>query len=225
MKSGFRTLAYAAIITLSAVCGFAAVRFSDRAVALVTVIAAAAVSLILFVHAGRRRSPMYLSLVAVMTALSVVGRIVFAPFSGFKPCTAVIIIAGITLGADAGFICGALTAVVSNIYFGQGIWTVFQLFSWGIVGLISGIAAKYLGRSKIILYIYGAVSGILYSAILDFFSVVWQDGGFNPIRFAAYAAGSLPYAAVYAVSNVVFLALMYRRTSFAIGRVVKKYGL
>jgi energy-coupling factor transport system substrate-specific component len=130
-----------------------------------------------------------------------------------------------TLGADAGFICGALTALVSNIYFGQGIWTVFQLVSWGLIGLISGLAAKPLKSKKIILYVYGALSGVLYSAVMDFFSSVWQDGGFNPRRFAVYAAGSLPFAAVYAVSNVIFLALMYRRMSFAVERVVKKYGL
>jgi energy-coupling factor transport system substrate-specific component len=160
-----------------------------------------------------------------MTALSVVGRMVFAPLSGFKPCTAIIIITGMSLGADAGVICGALTAVVSNIYFGQGIWTIFQVVSWGIIGLLSGAAARWLKSSKTLLYTFAVLSGVVYSAVMDIFSSVWQDGGFNPMRFAAYAAGSFPYAAVYAASNVIFLMLMYRRMSFAVERVVKKYGI
>lgn len=193
--------------------------------AAVMLAAAAAVLAVMFFRCAKRKDPVYISLTAVMTALSVVGRLVFAPFSGFKPCTAVIIITGMTLGADAGFLCGAFTALISNIYFGQGIWTIFQMASWGIVGLISGLAAKPLGRSRAALYLFGGFSGVLYSAIMDIFSVLWQDGGFSAARFAAYAAGSLPFAAMYAVSNVIFLMLIYCRMSFAVRRVVEKYGV
>lgn len=226
MEGRKKTAFSAALILLAAaVCAVSAEMFSQKSAAVIMLTAVSAVLLLLFLRAGRRNSPVYLSLTAVMTALSVVGRLVFAPVSGFKPCTAVIIVTGMTLGADAGFICGALTALVSNLYFGQGIWTVFQMISWGLIGLISGLAAKPLGSSRLILYIYGAFSGVLYSAVMDFFSVLWQDGGFEPLRFAAYAAGSLPFAAMYAVSNVIFLLLLYRRMSLAVTRVVRKYGL
>ena len=181
--------------------------------------------LISLVKTARRKSAGFISITAVLTALSVVGRIVFTPLAGFKPCTAIIIIAGVSLGADAGFICGALTALISNIYFGQGMWTLFQMFSWGLIGVLSGILSSQLGKHKWKIYLFGAFSGVLYSFIMDVFSVIWQDGGFNLARFIAYAAGSAPFCAVYAFSNVVFLLILGPRMIRSIERVVLKYGL
>lgn len=181
--------------------------------------------LICLVKTARHRSAGFISITAVLTALSVVGRIVFTPIAGFKPCTAIIIIAGVSLGADAGFICGALTALISNIYFGQGMWTFFQMVSWGLIGVLSGIFRSQLGKHKWQMYLFGAFSGVLYSFIMDVFSVIWQDRGFNLARFIAYAAGSAPFCAVYAFSNVVFLLILGPRMIRSIGRVVLKHDL
>lgn len=181
--------------------------------------------LICLVKTARHRSAGFISITAVLTALSVVGRIVFTPIAGFKPCTAIIIIAGVSLGADAGFICGALTALISNIYFGQGMWTFFQMVSWGLIGVLSGIFRSQLGKHKWQMYLFGAFSGVLYSFIMDVFSVIWQDRGFNLARFIAYAAGSAPFCAVYAFSNVVFLLILGPRMLRSIGRVVLKHDL
>lgn len=58
----------------------------------------------------------------------------------FKPCVAIIIITGIMLGKQSGFfLCGALTAFVSDFFFGQGPWTPWQMFAFGIIGFISAI--------------------------------------------------------------------------------------
>lgn len=181
--------------------------------------------LICLFKTARHRSAGFISITAVLTALSVVGRIVFTPIAGFKPCTAIIIIAGVSLGADAGFICGALTALISNIYFGQGMWTLFQMVSWGLIGVLSGIFRSQLGKHKWQMYLFGAFSGVLYSFIMDVFSVIWQDRSFNLARFIAYAAGSAPFCAVYAFSNVVFLLILGPRMIRSIGRVVLKYDL
>jgi energy-coupling factor transport system substrate-specific component len=92
-------------------------------------------------------------IIAVMTALSVAGRFVFAPIPFFKPVTAIVIITAIYLGAEAGFITGAFSAVVSNFYFGQGPWTPFQMFAWGLIGFLAGLLAKRLLESKVLLII------------------------------------------------------------------------
>ena len=78
-------------------------------------------------------------LLAVMTAISVVGRFIFGPIPFFKPVTAIVVLTGIYMGPESGFLVGSLSAVVSNIFFGQGPWTPFQMFSWGIIGLIAGV--------------------------------------------------------------------------------------
>ena len=103
-----------------------------------------------------------LTVIAVMVAISVIGRFIFAPIPGFKPVTATVVITAMYFGSEAGFMTGALSAVISNFYFGQGPWTPFQMFSWGIVGFIAGVAADPLKRSRIALVIYAVVSGVLY---------------------------------------------------------------
>ena len=78
-------------------------------------------------------------ILAVMTALSVLGRFAFAAIPHFKPVSAIVIITGMYLGAQSGFLCGALSAVLSNILFGQGPWTPFQMLAWGLIGLFAAL--------------------------------------------------------------------------------------
>ena len=74
-----------------------------------------------------------LVLIAVMTAFSAAGRFIFAPVPFFKPVSAIVALAARHLGPQVGFMIGALSAVISNIWFGQGPWTPFQMLCWGLV--------------------------------------------------------------------------------------------
>lgn len=74
----------------------------------------------------RKANTKRMLLLSVLTALSVLGRFVFAPLPHFKPVTAMVVLTGMYVGAESGFLCGALTAILSNILFGQGPWTPFS---------------------------------------------------------------------------------------------------
>lgn len=166
-----------------------------------------------------------LVLIAVMTALSVAGRMIFAVIPGFKPVTALVIITAIYFGREAGFITGALSAVLSNFYFGQGAWTPFQMLTWGLVGWVSGVFAKKLADNKVCLSICGFAAGIGYSLLMDVWSTLWMDGTFNMNRYLYSVFTSLPHMAVYAVSNVVFLLLLTKPIGRKLERVKTKYGV
>lgn len=166
-----------------------------------------------------------LAIIAAMTALSVAGRVIFSPVPGFKPVTAVVIISGMYLGREAGFAVGALTAVISNFFFGQGPWTPFQMLIWGLIGLVSGIEAGPLRKSRLMLLIYGGLSGVAFSFVMDLWSVLWWEGGFSLSRYIAVAATSLPFTAIYAASNIVFLLLLAKPAGIKLTRVCRKYGL
>ena len=77
----------------------------------------------------------------VLAALAAAGRILFGPIPDFKPVSAIAIIAGATLGRRNGFMVGALAALTSNFFFGQGMWTPWQMYAWGLVGYIGGALA------------------------------------------------------------------------------------
>lgn len=82
----------------------------------------------------------------VLAALAAAGRILFAPIPDFKPVSAIAIIAGVVFGRKSGFMVGALAALASNFFFGQGPWTPWQMYAWGLVGygarLLAAIPAK-----------------------------------------------------------------------------------
>lgn len=164
-------------------------------------------------------------ILAVMTTLSVLGRFAFAAVQHFKPVAAIVIITGIYLGAESGFLCGALSAVLSNILFGQGPWTPFQMFAWGFVGFAAALCGKALRKSKILLCACGALSGIFFSLFMDIQTVLLWDEGFSFSRYIAAIAASLPVMAVYAASNVIFLLLLSKPIGEKLSRVINKYGI
>ena len=78
-----------------------------------------------------RPSARVLALVAALAALAVVGRLAFAAFPNVKPTTDIVLLAGYALGGAPGFMVGAITPVVSNVFMGHGPWTPWQMAAWG----------------------------------------------------------------------------------------------
>ncbi|MBR4344593.1 MAG: ECF transporter S component [Lachnospiraceae bacterium] len=180
-------------------------------------------SLILFITGfekkvtGTRR----MVLVAVMTAISVLGR--FIPF--FKPITAITIITAMYMGGEAGFLVGSLSALLSNFYFGQGPWTAFQMLAWGIIGLAAGLMANKLKTSRVFLLVYGVISGILFSLIMDVWTVLWYSAGFDIDLYLASITAAIPHTILYAVSNFIFLLVLAKPFGEKLTRIKIKYGV
>ena len=164
--------------------------------------------------------------IAVMSAISVAGRSLFAVTPGFKPVTAITVITAMSFGPEAGFLTGAVSAIVSNMFFGQGPWTPFQMFTWGIIGFLAGIFAKWgLMKNRIFLSLYGIFAGVLFSLIMDIWTVMSIDGTFEFSRYLAAFSLSLPFTAIYAVSNVIFLLLLARPIGDKLERLKVKYDI
>lgn len=167
-----------------------------------------------------------LVVIAVMTAFSIIGRLIFAPLPGFKPVTAITVISGIALGPEAGFLVGSLTAVVSDFFFGQGPWTPFQMFSWGVLGFLSGVLFfKKEKPNKIMVCLLGAVGGVIFSLIMDIWTTLSLDGIFLWTRYLVNVVSALPFMAIYAISNVIFLLVLTEPFLSKLNRLKKKYNL
>ena len=93
-------------------------------------------------YESRHPSARDLVVIAVMTAIGTVSRAAFIMLPNIKPVTGIIMITGASLGPEAGFLTGILTAFVSNFFFGQGPWTPWQMFAYGLGGLIMGLLCK-----------------------------------------------------------------------------------
>ena len=160
-------------------------------------------------------------LAAALIALCIVGR--FLPL--LKPVAAITILAGMYLGGETGFLVGSMAAVLSNFTFGQGPWTPFQMLGWGMIGLCAGWLSKPLKQSRLLLRGYGLLTGVVFSLVMDVWTVLWYDGGFRWQLYLSALVAALPHTALYVLSNVLFLWLMQRPIGRKLERVRIKYGV
>ena len=164
-------------------------------------------------------------IIAVMTTISVMSRFLFAFVPGFKPMTAIIVLTGMYLGPQSGFFCGVFTALISNMYFGQGPWTPFQMLSFGLLGLLAGLLRRQLKTYKVLLVVYGILAGVFYSFVMDIWTVLWYNSGFDAALYLTALATAVPYTIAYSGSNVIFLLLLNRPFSRKMERIAYKIGM
>jgi energy-coupling factor transport system substrate-specific component len=166
----------------------------------------AAVLLAGFAWYERSRPPaQVVALVAALAALAIAGRVAFAAFPNVKPTTDIVIFAGYALGGAPGFAVGALTALVSNFWFGQGPWTPWQMAGWGLCGILG--AALALGTRNVGRLTLAATCGlaaVAYGALLNFSVMASYGGEFSWQYFGVLEARALPFEIAHATGNVVF---------------------
>jgi energy-coupling factor transport system substrate-specific component len=146
------------------------------------------------------------ALVAALAALAVAGRLVLTPIPNVVATTDIVLITGFALGAAPGFAVGALAALVSNMWLGQGPWTPWEMAGWGMVGL-GGAALGVLTRgrvSRIGLAAACGLAGFAYGALLDLSVMVSYGGEQSLDRYLAISARGVPFNLAHATGNVVF---------------------
>jgi len=174
----------------------------------------------------RKPQPREILTIAVMSAISVAGRCLFVVTPGFKPVAAITAITGFSLGAEAGFLTGATSALVSNMFFGQGPWTPFQMFIWGMIGFIAGLLGKTgVMHKKIPLILFGIFAGVFFSFGMDIWGSVSMYGVFSWEAYVLALSSAVPFTIVYAISNIIFLLLLTKPISEKLERIKHKYGI
>jgi len=146
-----------------------------------------------------------LTLVATLGGLAAAGRVLFAPIPGVQPVTVLVAASGVALGPRRGFAVGALAALASNFFLGQGPHTPWQMLAWGGCGLLGGLLRSAL-RGRLAFAAFTVALGFAFGSVMD----VWLWYGFYPHTEAALAgrlAAGLPFNVAHAAGNVV-LALV-----------------
>lgn len=177
---------------------------------------------------GRRPQARELVLLSVLCALAICGRAVFFALPGFKPVAAMVILTGVAFGAESGFMVGAMTMLCSNILFGQGPWTPWQMFAMGLLGLLAGVLFRkgLLHRERLSLSIFGGLSVfVLYGGIMNPASVLmYQAAPTWKMILTSYLTG-VPADAVHALATVLFLWFLSEPMMEKLDRIKVKYGL
>lgn len=177
---------------------------------------------------GRKPSAAEIVTISVLCALGVSGRVALAMFPQFKPMLAIVIITSVCFGGESGFLVGAISAFVSNFYFGQGPWTPWQMLALGMVGFVAGLVFEtgFIKRSRLAICLFGGISTIvIYGGILNLTSVFMMQQSFTLKNAIAFCIAGLPFDSVYAVATMGFLWFGAVPMIEKLERIKQKYGI
>ncbi|WP_281890694.1 ECF transporter S component [Paenibacillus sp. YYML68] len=166
-------------------------------------------------------------LIALLAAIAAVSRVPFAALPSVQPTSFVIIVSALVFGAESGFLIGAFAALISNMFLGQGPWTPWQMFAWGMMGWTAGALRTpfRLSGNRWALLLFGFVWGMLFGWIMNFWTVAGLAAEGHWEGMAAVYAASLLFELAHAASNVFFLALFAKPWLRILERFRRKYGL
>ena len=176
---------------------------------------------------GRKPQARELVVMAVLCALAVAGRLVI-PIPNFKATYAIIMLSAIAFGPETGFLIGAMTALTSNFFFGQGPHTPWQMLAYGAAGLIVGFAyqKKWLKRKPVNMAIFGAVLIIaIIGPILDTCTVFLLQTQITAASAAAQYLAGLPVNISQAIATFLVIRFLGEPLLEKLDRVKVQYGM
>ncbi len=182
----------------------------------------------LMVFESRKPKARELVVISVLCAIAVAGRTAFFAIPQFKPVIALVIISAVCFGGETGFFVGAVTGFVSNFFFGQGPWTPWQMFAFGIIGFLAGVLFKkgLLPKTRVSLAVFGfVVTVFVYGGIMNPAMVLMSQSSptFEMIA-AGYLAG-ITFDLIHAFSTAFFLWCISGEMIEKLSRIKIKYGL
>lgn len=176
---------------------------------------------------GKKPKAAELAVLATVCAAGVAGRAAFFMLPQFKPVMALAIIVGVSLGAESGFLVGAVTMLVSNIMFSQGPWTPWQMLSMGIIGFLAGLLADggLLPLRRAPLAVFGGVCAVvIYGGIMNPASVLMYSPQALNLKtlLASYASG-VALDVVHGLATAFFLFVAAEPLMKMLRRIKSKY--
>ena len=162
------------------------------------------------------------------------------PLPNFKPVTAIVMITAIAFGAKAGYLTGALAALLSNFLFGQGPWTPWQMFSWGMIGLVTGLLYRIgvfgtvgqvqtdeHGKRKkpVRLCVFGFFCGIAYGWFMNLQYIIGYVDPINWKTIGLAYAQSLYFDISHGVCTALVLYLAAEPWTRKLMRIRRKFSL
>jgi energy-coupling factor transport system substrate-specific component len=147
-----------------------------------------------------------LALVATLAALAALGRVAFAALPNVKPTTDIVLLSGYVLGGAPGFVVGAVAALASNLFFGQGPWTPWQMVAWGGVGVFGALLARVSGRRlpRVPLALACAFAGFAFGAVMNLYQWITYSGDHTEAKLISSYAAAFSFDVAHAVGNLVF---------------------
>ena len=147
-----------------------------------------------------------LTLLAMITTLCQVSRLVFQFLPNVQPVTVILIILTLSLGVSDGLIVSILSIFISNLTLGMGVWTIAQIISFALLVLVTGVVIKPFFKHLpfLVMVLYAVIMGYLYGFIIS----LVQAPFFGIQNFWVYYISGLPFDTLHAIGNGGFYLIL-----------------
>ena len=174
---------------------------------------------------GSRPQARELVIMAVLCTLAVAARVAI-PIPNFNAIYGIIMIAGIALGPEPGFLVGAMAAFVSNFFRGHGIWTPWQMLAYGGCGMILGFLFRKgkLPRKPLLMGAVGTAVVMLFAGpLLDTCNILMMSPVMDLNGILALYAAGFAVNISQGISTFIVLFLLGKPLLGKLDRIQTKY--
>ena len=123
---------------------------------------------------------------------------------------------------------GAITALVSNFFYGQGAYTPWQMFGYGAGGMLAGycFAKNRLPRDGVTMAVFGFFGVVLWvGPLLDCSSLFLMITTVNTNSVIAVFTAGFPANIANGVCTALVLLLLGKPLLDKLDRIKIKYGM
>ena len=139
----------------------------------------------------------------IISALAI-GRIILGPIPNVQPVTIGLLLVGANYGVRKGIGIAILVTILSNIFLGSGMWTLFQAGAWSIVAVGGYMAANQFIKDEKLMIGRLMIAGFIAAFVFDYIvslSVLIADPSLGVL--IAYLITGLPFDLLHAAGNIV----------------------
>lgn len=154
--------------------------------------------------------------IALVSAACVVGRTLFQFIPNFQPMTDMFILITLYKGIFKGIIVCILSLIITNIYMGMGIWTVFQIVAFSMILLVTSFIGRFpfFKRYLFVQIIFVILSGYLYGLIISYISVKF----YKIPNFWVYYFQGVSFDSLHALGNGLFYPILKPIVTYFFGK-------
>jgi len=151
-----------------------------------------------------------IALLAIMTALTTVGRLMFSlpVLPNIQPMTALLIVIALNIGIIDGLLVSVLSMLLTNLILGMGPWTVLQIISFAVIILLTGLFKYFYTfgtlRNRLLFSMWALLAGFIYGFIVSFLSFHL----YGMSNFFVYYLNGLPFDMLHAIGNFGFFFIL-----------------
>lgn len=147
----------------------------------------------------------HLTLIAMLAALAISGRFAFQFLPNIQPVTSLVILTGFFFGPLSAMLLSLVTVYLSNVFLGMGIWTIWQIVAYSIIGLLGSYLGKVMAKhSFIIISIFAVLSGFIYGLLFALINYLISG------LFLGYYLSGLIFDLYHALGNLGFIFVAYK---------------